>query len=121
MSCLSHFGPGGVALRNSAVPDPPIVGKYAVQSSDLCDGLPLGTGPPNDPAQTDGRHQDQTHHQPEADGEPSASPGCGLPVVLLIIVVAVRAVLEERVLHDELPGYAAYMKQVRYRLIPYVW
>jgi protein-S-isoprenylcysteine O-methyltransferase Ste14 len=44
-----------------------------------------------------------------------------LLVVLLILVVAVRAVLEERVLRDELPGYAAYMKQVKYRLIPYVW
>jgi protein-S-isoprenylcysteine O-methyltransferase Ste14 len=47
---------------------------------------------------------------------------CGLLlVVLLILVVAVRAILEERVLRDELPGYAAYMKQVKYRLIPYVW
>jgi protein-S-isoprenylcysteine O-methyltransferase Ste14 len=44
-----------------------------------------------------------------------------LLVVLLIFVVAVRAVLEERVLSDELPGYSAYMKQVKYRLIPYVW
>ncbi len=44
-----------------------------------------------------------------------------LLVVLLIVVVAVRAVLEERVLRDELPGYPAYMKQVKYRLIPYVW
>jgi protein-S-isoprenylcysteine O-methyltransferase Ste14 len=42
-------------------------------------------------------------------------------VVLLVLVIAVRAVLEERVLRDELPGYAAYMTQVRYRLIPYIW
>ena len=44
-----------------------------------------------------------------------------LLVALLTLVVAVRAVWEERVLRDELPGYAAYMKQVKYRLIPYVW
>ena len=35
--------------------------------------------------------------------------------------MAVRAVLEERVLREELPGYDAYMAQVKYRLIPYVW
>jgi protein-S-isoprenylcysteine O-methyltransferase Ste14 len=44
-----------------------------------------------------------------------------LLVLLLLLVVAVRAVGEERVLRDELPGYAAYMKQVKYRLVPYVW
>jgi protein-S-isoprenylcysteine O-methyltransferase Ste14 len=44
-----------------------------------------------------------------------------LVVVFLVLVIAVRAVLEERVLRDELPGYAAYMEQVRYRLIPYIW
>ena len=30
-------------------------------------------------------------------------------------------VLEERTLLRELPGYGAYMTQVKYRLIPYVW
>jgi protein-S-isoprenylcysteine O-methyltransferase Ste14 len=44
-----------------------------------------------------------------------------LLVVLLIFVGAGRAVLEERVLSEELPGYSAYMKQVKYRFIPYVW
>jgi protein-S-isoprenylcysteine O-methyltransferase Ste14 len=44
-----------------------------------------------------------------------------LVVVILVLVIAVRVVLEERVLHDELPGYAAYMEQVRYRLIRYLW
>jgi len=46
----------------------------------------------------------------------------GLLLVLIMIPAgAVRAVLEERVLREELPGYAAYMAQVKYRLIPYVW
>jgi protein-S-isoprenylcysteine O-methyltransferase Ste14 len=44
-----------------------------------------------------------------------------LLVALLIPAVAVRAVGEERVLRGELPGYAAYMNRVKYRLIPYVW
>jgi len=46
----------------------------------------------------------------------------GLLLVLIMIPAgAVRAVLEERMLREELPGYAAYMAQVKYRLIPYVW
>ncbi len=46
----------------------------------------------------------------------------GLLLVLVMIPGgAVRAVLEERVLREELPGYDAYMAQVKYRLIPYVW
>ena len=46
----------------------------------------------------------------------------GLLLVLVMIPgVAVRAVLEERALREELPGYDAYMAQVKYRLIPYVW
>ena len=39
----------------------------------------------------------------------------------LVAGVARRAVLEERTLSAELHGYAAYMAQVKYRLIPYVW
>jgi protein-S-isoprenylcysteine O-methyltransferase Ste14 len=46
----------------------------------------------------------------------------GLLLALAMIpIVAVRAVLEERALREELPGYDAYMAQVKYRLIPYVW
>ena len=46
----------------------------------------------------------------------------GLLLALVMIPGgAVRAVLEERVLREELPGYEAYMAQVKYRLIPYVW
>jgi protein-S-isoprenylcysteine O-methyltransferase Ste14 len=41
--------------------------------------------------------------------------------LVLIALVAWRAVREERVLRAELPGYAEYMSEVRYRLIPYVW
>jgi protein-S-isoprenylcysteine O-methyltransferase Ste14 len=41
--------------------------------------------------------------------------------LVLIVGVAQRAMLEERTLHEELQGYDAYMAQVKYRLIPYVW
>jgi protein-S-isoprenylcysteine O-methyltransferase Ste14 len=44
-----------------------------------------------------------------------------LPALVAIAGMAVRAVMEERVLREELPGYDAYMAQVKYRLIPYVW
>jgi len=40
---------------------------------------------------------------------------------ILILLIARRAVLEERTLREELPGYAAYMAQVKYRMIPHLW
>ncbi len=44
-----------------------------------------------------------------------------LLALLLVFLIAGRAVLEERTLQKELQGYDAYMTQVKYRLIPYVW
>jgi protein-S-isoprenylcysteine O-methyltransferase Ste14 len=38
-----------------------------------------------------------------------------------VAILARRAVLEEHTLRQELPGYAAYMERVRYRIIPHVW
>jgi protein-S-isoprenylcysteine O-methyltransferase Ste14 len=43
---------------------------------------------------------------------------CAVP---LILVIALRAVKEERLLLDELPGYAEYREKVRYRIVPHVW
>lgn len=40
---------------------------------------------------------------------------------ILVLLFAVRAVMEERTLMAELPGYTDYAAQVRYRLIPGVW
>ncbi len=40
---------------------------------------------------------------------------------VLMAAVAVRAMLEERVLEAELDGYAHYKTTVRYRLIPLLW
>ena len=41
--------------------------------------------------------------------------------LLLSVVMAHRAVLEEATLRAELPGYAEYTTQVKYHLIPYLW
>jgi protein-S-isoprenylcysteine O-methyltransferase Ste14 len=41
--------------------------------------------------------------------------------LVLIAIVAVRAVNEEQMLAAELPGYADYAQRVRYRLVPGVW
>jgi len=40
---------------------------------------------------------------------------------ILISMISVRALLEERMLWKELKGYDIYMAQVKYRFIPYVW
>jgi protein-S-isoprenylcysteine O-methyltransferase Ste14 len=39
----------------------------------------------------------------------------------LILLFAVRAVMEERTLMAELPGYTDYAARVRYRLVPFLW
>ena len=41
--------------------------------------------------------------------------------LVLIVMVTVRAVFEERMLKNELRGYGDYMAAVKYRLIPHVW
>lgn len=46
----------------------------------------------------------------------------GLAVLpLLLAGLLPRAVFEERMLQRDLPGYADYMKKVRYRLVPLIW
>ena len=42
-----------------------------------------------------------------------------LPVVL--VALAGRIFVEERTLRDTLPGYADYLKRVRYRIVPWIW
>ena len=44
-----------------------------------------------------------------------------LPAMLLCVVVVVRLLDEEQHLSENLPGYDAYCRKVRYRLMPYVW
>jgi len=44
-----------------------------------------------------------------------------LPFALYAALMGLRTHLEDRTLHEELPGYAEYAKKTRYRLIPGIW
>ena len=44
-----------------------------------------------------------------------------IPGGLLGLLLLVRTSLEDTFLQQELPGYAAYSKQIQYRLIPRIW
>ncbi len=46
---------------------------------------------------------------------------CFILVALYAVTVIIRTRLEDRTLHDELPGYAEYQKHTRYRLLPGIW
>ncbi|MFC1810988.1 methyltransferase family protein [Patescibacteria group bacterium] len=39
----------------------------------------------------------------------------------LLIVIIIRIIVEEKKLKETLPGYPAYMKKVKYRLLPFIW
>ncbi len=43
------------------------------------------------------------------------------PALLIAALMVVRTALEDRTLQAELPGYAEYARQTRYRLLPGVW
>ena len=45
----------------------------------------------------------------------------GIPSLIGALLLILRTALEDRVLKDELPGYADYTREVRYRLLPGVW
>jgi protein-S-isoprenylcysteine O-methyltransferase Ste14 len=44
-----------------------------------------------------------------------------IPAFIIVILFFVRTALEDKTLHNELPGYKEYAEKVRYRLIPGVW
>jgi protein-S-isoprenylcysteine O-methyltransferase Ste14 len=49
-------------------------------------------------------------------------PWLGLLIVALTIPALVWRILdEEKLLKNDLPGYAEYLEKVRYRLVPYLW
>ncbi len=41
--------------------------------------------------------------------------------LLMVFPILRRTTQEDRILHDQLEGYAAYAQRVRYRLFPGVW
>lgn len=44
-----------------------------------------------------------------------------LPSALNVALLTLRTALEDRALQRELPGYAAYAQEVRFRLLPGIW
>ena len=44
-----------------------------------------------------------------------------IPTVLVTIANIIRTAKEDQVLQEELPGYAEYAQEVKYRLLPGVW
>jgi protein-S-isoprenylcysteine O-methyltransferase Ste14 len=44
-----------------------------------------------------------------------------IPAAVALIIAAIRTVLEDQTLQDELPGYRVYAQRVRYRLIPGIY
>jgi protein-S-isoprenylcysteine O-methyltransferase Ste14 len=48
--------------------------------------------------------------------------GCAfVPVSVVVLVIIIRMVFEERILHRDLPGYRDYAKRIRHRLLPGIW
>ena len=44
-----------------------------------------------------------------------------IPVGIYILLMIIRTWLEDKTLQEELEGYLDYSKQVRYRLLPWIW
>ena len=50
-----------------------------------------------------------------------ASNWAFVPALITVVLLVIRTALEDRTLHEELPGYPAYASRVRFRLIPGIW
>jgi len=44
-----------------------------------------------------------------------------IPSLILVLIIGIRSVDEEHQLNAELPGYPAYCKKVKFRMIPYIF
>ena len=44
-----------------------------------------------------------------------------IPVAAALVIAVVRTALEDKTLHEELPGYQDYARRVRYRLVPGIY
>ncbi len=44
-----------------------------------------------------------------------------IPVAAALVIAVLRTALEDKTLHEELPGYRDYAQSVRYRLIPWIY
>jgi protein-S-isoprenylcysteine O-methyltransferase Ste14 len=44
-----------------------------------------------------------------------------IPLVIMIFLILIRTYYEDTTLQKELTGYSEYCKEVKYRLIPFIW
>ena len=44
-----------------------------------------------------------------------------IPAVVALVIAVIRTALEDKTLHEELPGYREYARRVRYRLFPGIY
>lgn len=44
-----------------------------------------------------------------------------IPFAFYPVIIVIRLLDEEKLLTEELPGYAEYKKKVKYRIIPFIW
>ena len=44
-----------------------------------------------------------------------------IPLLVMIVLIFIRTYYEDSILQKELNGYAQYCKEVKYRLIPFIW
>lgn len=44
-----------------------------------------------------------------------------IPFIPVCMIIILRTLNEEKVLKRDLPGYIAYCKKVRYRIVPFIW
>lgn len=44
-----------------------------------------------------------------------------IPLVIMILLIVIRTYYEDTTLQNELIGYSEYCKEVKYRLIPFIW
>jgi protein-S-isoprenylcysteine O-methyltransferase Ste14 len=44
-----------------------------------------------------------------------------IPTLLLAAIMVIRTALEDKTLHEELPGYKEFAQKTKYRLIPGIW
>lgn len=61
---------------------------------------------------------------PRASVHHPATPGSWwayIPVVITVALMMLRTALEDRTLRAELPGYAQYTEETRWRLVPGIW
>lgn len=67
------------------------------------------------------RHPDLLAERASALSQENIAPWDRTLALLVTAVLVIRTTLEDRFLHEQLPGYPAYAARTRYRLLPGIW